>query len=63
MHPYLAEALNREHMNDLLREAWGDHWAADMRRQPMRRRPLVGSVGFALIRAGAYLTRHAYRAA
>lgn len=63
MHPYLTEALNREHRNRLLREAEGDRLLLEFSRQPMRRRPLIGGVGFALIRAGAYLTRHAYRAA
>jgi hypothetical protein len=63
MHPYLAETIIRQHTDDLRREAEGDQYAAELRHEPMRHRPLIGRVGFGLIRAGAYLTRHAYRAA
>ncbi len=63
MHPYLTETLNRGHREDLLREAEGERLFMELSRQEMRRRPLVGGVGFALIRAGAYLTRHVYRTA
>jgi len=63
MHPYLAETIIRQHTDELRREAEGDYYAAELHRESLRHRPLVRRVGFTLIRAGAYLTRHAYRAA
>lgn len=60
LHPANAEALVREHRNDLLRAAEGDRLAAQIQHSHPLRSRAAATMGHLLLLSGRSLTRYAY---